>query len=201
MSNAQLSDGNLWLHFTRTDDWLGPKPTVPVLDHGEGCYVWDTTGKRYLDGLSALFCVQVGYGRPEMPEAAERQMRRLPFATNWAMAHQPALDLANALAERFPQGLDRFFFVNSGSEAVESALKLARQYHAANGDHHRYKVISRYYAYHGTTAGALGVTGLAALSAPFQPLLPILMPNSFFIFGEAASTMLPVLFKSPTTAR
>jgi hypothetical protein len=169
---ARLSDGNLWLHFTRTADWLGPEPSVPVLARGEGCYVWDTAGKRYLDGLSALFCVQVGYGREEMADAAARQMRTLPFATNWTTAHEPALELAAMLAERFPGDLDHFFFVNSGSEAVESALKLARQYHQAHGEHHRYKVISRHYAYHGTTAGALGVTGLSALSAPFEPLLP-----------------------------
>ena len=169
---AKLSDGNLWLHFTRTSDWLGDTPSVPVLDHGEGCYVWDDQGNRYLDGLSSLFCVQVGYGRPEMPAAAQRQMAKLPFATNWATAHQPAIDLAGALAERFPGDLDHFFFVNSGSEAVEAALKLARQYHRANGDDGRQKVISRNYAYHGTTMGALGVTGLAGLSDPFQPLLP-----------------------------
>jgi adenosylmethionine-8-amino-7-oxononanoate aminotransferase len=171
-TTPQLSDGNLWLHFTRTADWLGDSPSVPVIDRGEGCYVWDTAGKRYLDGLSALFCVQVGYGRPEMPEAAAAQMRKLPFATNWATAHQPAIDLAAALAERFPGDLDHCFFVNSGSEAVESAMKLARQYHQANGDHRRYKIISRNYAYHGTTLGALGVTGLAGLSAPFEPLVP-----------------------------
>ena len=169
---ASLTDGNLWLHFTRTSDWLGDSPSVPVLDRGEGCYVWDADGKRYLDGLSALYCVNVGYGRPEMPEAAHRQMSRLPFATNWGTAHQPAIDLAAALAERFPGDLDHAFFVNSGSEAVESALKLARQYHRANGDVDRYKVISRNFAYHGTTLGALGVTGLTGLSSPFEPLLP-----------------------------
>ncbi|HSK91090.1 MAG TPA: aspartate aminotransferase family protein [Euzebyales bacterium] len=167
-----LADGHLWLHFTRTADWLGPEPSVPVLDRGEGCYVWDTTGKRYLDGLSALFCVQVGYGRQEMVDAAAEQMRRLPFATNWATAHQPAIDLAAQLTERFPGDLNHAFFVNSGSEAVESALKLARQYHTARGEHQRYKVISRNYAYHGTTLGALGVTGLEALSDPYQPLVP-----------------------------
>ncbi len=172
MTDAKLSDGNLWLHFTRTSDWLGPEPSVPVLDRGEGCYLWDTQGKRYLDGLSALFCAQVGYGREEMAEAAAAQMRKLPFATNWGTAHQPAIDLAGALARRFPGDLDHAFFVNSGSEAVESALKLARQYHQANGEHHRYKVISRNYAYHGTTLGALGATGLSSLSAPFEPLLP-----------------------------
>ncbi|WP_052666231.1 aspartate aminotransferase family protein [Nitriliruptor alkaliphilus] len=173
MSTAQLSDGNLWLHFTRTADWLGPEPTVPVLDHGEGCYVWDTTGKRYLDGLSALFCLQVGYGRQEMVEAAATQMAKLPFSTNWSYANQPSIDLAGALAQRFPGDLNRFFFVNSGSEAVEGAVKLAQQYHRLNGEPTRVKVISRNYAYHGTTLGALGVTGLAGLREPFEPLRPV----------------------------
>lgn len=179
MGNA-LTDGHLWLHFTRTADWMGPDPSIPVIDHGAGCYVWDVAGTRYLDGLSALFCVQVGYGREEMVEAAATQMRRLPFATNWATAHQPAIDLAAALAARFPGDLNHAFFVNSGSEAVESALKLARQYHAARGEHQRHKTISRHYAYHGTTLGALGVTGLEDLSRPFEPLAPghVHVPNT-----------------------
>ncbi|MBW3604439.1 MAG: aspartate aminotransferase family protein [Actinobacteria bacterium] len=168
----QLSDGHLWLHFTRTSDWMGPEPSIPVIDRGDGCYVWDTAGNRFLDGLSALFCVQAGYGRREMVDAAAAQMAKLPFATNWATAHQPAIDLATELAERFPGDLNHAFFVNSGSEAVESALKLARQYHAARGEPQRHKVISRNYAYHGTTLGALGVTGLESLSEPFQPLAP-----------------------------
>jgi adenosylmethionine-8-amino-7-oxononanoate aminotransferase len=177
---STLADGHLWLHFTRTADWRGPEPSVPVLDRGAGCYVWDTAGKRYLDALSALFCVQVGYGREEMVEAAAAQMRKLPFATNWATAHQPAIDLAGALAERFPGDLNHAFFVNSGSEAVESAIKLARQYHAARGQPGRHKIISRQFAYHGTTLGALGVTALDSLSDPFQPLAPghIRVPNT-----------------------
>ena len=169
----QLRTGNLWLHFTRTEDFRGDHPTVPVLERGDGCYVWDASGKRYLDALSALFCVNAGYGHPEMAEAAAKQMNELPFATNWATAHPRAIELAEALAQRFPGDLDHFFFVNSGSEAVESAIKVARQYHAANGDPQRIKVISRNYAYHGTTMGALGVTGLAGLQEPFLPLLPI----------------------------
>ncbi|MBW3620382.1 MAG: aspartate aminotransferase family protein [Actinobacteria bacterium] len=168
-----LADGNLWLHFTRTSDWLGDEPTVPVLERGEGCYVWDSQGRRYLDGLSSLFCVQVGYGRQEMVDAAAEQMAKLPFATNWSTAHQPAIDLAGALADRFPDGLEHFFFVNSGSEAVESAIKLAQQYHRTNGEPERIKVISRRYAYHGTTLGALGVTGIPGLSDPYQPLRPV----------------------------
>ena len=173
MTADDLRDSHLWLHFTRTADWRGPAPTVPVLVRGEGCYVEDSNGKRYLDALSALFCVNAGYGREEMVEAAAQQMRQLPFATNWATAHPPAIELAAALAERFPGDLDHFFFVNSGSEAVESAMKIARQFHAANGEPQRIKVISRHYAYHGTTMGALGVTGLEGLQAPFLPLLPI----------------------------
>ena len=172
-SVEDLQTGNLWLHFTRTQDWRGPAPTVPVLVRGEGCYVWDSEGNRYLDGLSALFCVNAGYGHPEMAEAAAKQMNQLPFATNWATAHQPAMELAAALAERFPGDLNHLFFVNSGSEAVESAMKVARQYHQANGEPGRIKVISRNFAYHGSTMGALGVTGLPGLQEPFLPLLPV----------------------------
>jgi adenosylmethionine-8-amino-7-oxononanoate aminotransferase len=171
--SAKLGDGHLWLHFTRTADWLGDHPTVPVLERGEGCYLWDQDGKRYLDGLSALFCCQIGYGRQELADAAAEQMAKLPFATNWGYAHQPAIDLAAALAERFPGDLDHFFFVNSGSEAVEAAVKLAQQFHRLNGEPERIKVISRKYAYHGTTLGALGVTGLTGLSDIFQPLRPV----------------------------
>jgi len=177
---AELGHGNLWLHFTRTSDWLGDEPTIPTLDRAEGCYVWDTEGKRYLDALSALFCAQIGYGHPSMGEAAKRQMDKLPFATNWSYAHQPAIDLAAALAERFPGDLNHFFFVNSGSEAVESAVKMAQQYHRLNGEPDRKLVISRNYAYHGTTMGALGVTGLAGLREPFEPLRPVhhYVPNT-----------------------
>ncbi|MCC5946857.1 MAG: aspartate aminotransferase family protein [Nitriliruptoraceae bacterium] len=170
-TGAQLGDGNLWLHFTRTSDWIGDSPSIPVLDRGEGCYVWDTDGKRYFDGLSALFCAQIGYGHQELIDAASEQMAKLPFATNWSWAHQPAVDLAGRLAELFPGDLDHFFFVNSGSEAVESAMKLAIQYHRTRGED-RWKFISRNYAYHGTTFGALGMTGLPGLRKMFEPLRP-----------------------------
>ncbi|MFA9445015.1 aspartate aminotransferase family protein [Egicoccus sp. AB-alg6-2] len=180
MSTAELSHGNLWLHFTRTSDWLGDDPTVPTLAKADGCYVWDSKGKRYLDALSALFCAQIGYGHPSMGEVAKAQMDTLPFWTNWSYAHQPALDLAAALAERFPGDLDQFFFVNSGSEAVEAAVKLAQQYHALAGEPTRKLVISRNYAYHGTTLGALGVTGLPGLREAFEPLRPVhhYVPNT-----------------------
>ncbi len=170
-SPARLSDGNLWLHFTRTGDWIGDEPSIPVLTGGEGVYVHDADGNRYLDALSALFCAQLGYGRQELVDAATKQLETLPFATNWGWAHQPAVDLAAALAARFPGDLDHFFFVNSGSEAVESAMKLAIQYHRMRGED-RWKFISRNYAYHGTTFGALGMTGLPGLRKMFEPLRP-----------------------------
>jgi adenosylmethionine-8-amino-7-oxononanoate aminotransferase len=170
-SPARLQDGNLWLHFTRSSEFLGAGSTVPVLDHGEGCYVWDVDGKRYLDGLAALFCAQLGYGRQDLIDAATEQMTKLAFATNWGWSHQPALDLARAISDRFPGDLDHVFFVSSGSEAVETAMKLAIQYHRSNGEF-RTKFISRHYAYHGTTLGALGLTGLVGARAPFEPLRP-----------------------------
>jgi len=168
---AQLSDGNLWLHFTRTSDWLGDDPKVPVLERGEGCYVWDVDGNRYFDALSALFCAQLGYGHQPLVDAATKQLQTLPFATNWGWSHQPAIDLAAQLAARFPGDLDHFFFVNSGSEAVESAMKLAIQYHRMRGED-RYKFISRNLAYHGTSFGALGLTGLPVYRKMFEPLRP-----------------------------
>lgn len=171
MVSTELAEGNLWLHFTRTSDWRGDDPSVPVLVRGEGCHLWDANGKRYVDGLSALFCAQLGYDQPTLVEAARHQMETLPFATNWAYAHEPAIELARLIAERFPGDLDHVFFVNSGSEAVESAMKLAIQYHRSRGED-RWKFISRNYAYHGTSFGALGMTGLAGLRKPFEPLRP-----------------------------
>ena len=170
-SGSSLSDGNLWLHFTRSHDWLASGDSVPVLSSGDGCWVVDTDGHRYFDGLSALYCAQLGYGRDDLVAAAEKQLHALPFATNWGWAHEPAIDLAAAIAQRFPGDLDHVFFVNSGSEAVESAMKLALQYHRIRGED-RWKFLSRSFAYHGTTMGALGLTGIPALRKPFEPLKP-----------------------------
>ena len=117
---------------------------VPIIVSGEGCYVYDADGKRYLDGLSALYCVNVGHGRPELGEAAAAQLRELDFFTNWSYAHPRAIELASAIAALAPGDLNRVFFTSGGSEAVESAMKLARAYHrgarqdrAAQGDRAR----------------------------------------------------------------
>ena len=158
---------HLWLHFTRMHAY---RP--PVIVRGEGCYLWDTDGKRYLDALAGLFSVNIGYSYgEEIGQAALVQMRELPFYTNWSYAHPRAIELAATLAELAPPDVNRAFFVSGGSEAVESAWKLARQYHAARGER-RWKAIARRTAYHGTTMGALSINGIPALRAPFEPLVP-----------------------------
>jgi len=158
---------HLWLHFTRMGDH-----EPPIIVRGEGCYLEDSKGNRYLDALAGLFAVQVGYSYgEEMGQAALAQMRELPFYTNWSYAHPRAIELAHEIAQLTPGDLNRVFFVSGGSEAVESAWKLARQFHAARGER-RWKAVSRRLAYHGTTMGALSINGIAALRAPFEPLVP-----------------------------
>jgi adenosylmethionine-8-amino-7-oxononanoate aminotransferase len=143
---------------------------VPVITRGEGCYVYDDHGKRYLDGLSALFCVNAGHGRTELAEAAYEQLKQLAFFTNWSAAHPASIKLAAKIAELAPGDLNRVFFTSGGSEAVDSALKLCRQYHKLRGNGTKYKVIARETAYHGTTMGCLMATGIANLRAPYEPL-------------------------------
>jgi len=158
---------HLWLHFTRMG---GHEP--PIIVRGEGCYLEDIEGRRYLDALAGLFAVQVGYSYgEEMGRAALEQMRELPFYTNWSYAHPRAIELAYEVAQLTPGDLNRVFFVSGGSEAVESAWKLARQFHQARGER-RWKAVSRRLAYHGTTMGALSINGIPALRAPFEPLVP-----------------------------
>ena len=163
-----MSADHLWQHFTRAVD------TRIVIDRAEGCHIWDTDGNRYLDALAALYCVNIGYGPwPEIVEAAAKQLERLPFFTNWVgFATPPSLELTEKLTELVPIDVGRIFLVNGGSEAVETALKVARQYHRLRGESGRYKFVTRRSAYHGTTMGALSVNGSPALRSQFEPLLP-----------------------------
>jgi adenosylmethionine-8-amino-7-oxononanoate aminotransferase len=163
---------NLMLHFTPyAEDWS----KLPVIVSGEGSYVTDDKGRSYIDGLAGLFTTQVGHGRAELAEVAAKQMKELGFFPNWSFQHPRSLELAHKIAEIAPGDLNSTFFVSSGSEAVETTIKLARQYHKVNGEPGRYKIISRDVAYHGTTMGALSVTGLPSFKAPFEPL-----PSGFF---------------------
>jgi adenosylmethionine-8-amino-7-oxononanoate aminotransferase len=166
----ELAKKHLWMHFTRMGAYADHE--VPIIVRGEGSYVWDEHGKRYLDGLSALFCVNAGHGRAELGQAAADQAKELGFYTNWSYAHPPAIELAARVASLAPEGMERVFFTSGGSEAVETALKLCRNWHRLNGDGQRVKVIARETAYHGTTLGALSATGIAGLRAQFEPLTP-----------------------------
>jgi adenosylmethionine-8-amino-7-oxononanoate aminotransferase len=167
----QAALDHLWLHFTAMGEY-GRGADLQIIVRGDGCYLEDQHGRRYLDGLAGLFTVQIGYGYgEEMGEAAAAQMRELPFYTNWTYAHPRAIELASEIAAAAPGDLNRVFFVSGGSEAVEAAWKLARQYHAARGER-RWKVIARDVAYHGTTAGALSLCGIPELRTPFEPLVP-----------------------------
>jgi adenosylmethionine-8-amino-7-oxononanoate aminotransferase len=158
---------HLWLHFTRMHDY-----DAPVIVRGEGCYLFDDRGKRYLDALAGLFAVNIGYSYgDEIGKAAHEQMRELPYYTNWSYAHPRSIELAAKLAELSPDTVNRAFFVSGGSEAVESAWKIARQYHMARGER-RWKAVARRTAYHGTTMGALSINGVPALRTPFEPLVP-----------------------------
>jgi adenosylmethionine-8-amino-7-oxononanoate aminotransferase len=166
----ELAKRHLWMHFTRLSAYA--EHEVPVLVRGEGCYVYDEHGKRYLDGLSALFCVNIGHGRADIAQAGADQAAELGFFTNWSYAHPPAIELAARIAALAPGDLNRVFFTSGGSEAVESAIKLARQYFKLTGQPTKTKVISREIAYHGTSMGALAATGITALRQPFEPLMP-----------------------------
>src|SRR3954465_6149981 len=166
----ELAKRHLWMHFTRLGAY--DEADVPIIVRGEGCYVWDEKGNRYFDGLSALFCVNIGHGRVEVAQAGADQARELDFFTTWSYAHPRAIELAARIASLAPGDLNRVFFTSGGSEAVESAWKLARKYHDLNGEGKRTKIIARNLAYHGTTLGALAATGLTSLRAQFEPLTP-----------------------------
>ncbi len=171
---------HLWMHFTRMSSYA--EHDVPVIVRGEGPWVWDSRGRRYLDGLSGLFVVQAGHGRRELAEAAARQAGELAYFPLWSYAHPNAIELSERLAALAPGSLNRVFFTTGGGEAVESAWKLARQYFRATGQPGRYKVLSRDIAYHGTTMGALSITGLPSIKEPFEPLVPgsVRVPNTNF---------------------
>src|SRR5881392_2501434 len=167
----ELARRHLWMHFTRMGAY-DEQHEVPIIVRGEGPYVWDEHGNRYLDGLSALFCVNAGHGRAELGEAAAKQARELGFYTNWSYAHPRAIELAAKIADLAPGDLNRVFFTSGGSEAVESAWKLVRAYHKETGESQRTKIIARETAYHGTSFGALAITGITDLRTAFEPLTP-----------------------------
>ncbi len=170
----RAAKNNLWLHFSQHGryDGDGPEHDVPIMVRGEGVYLYDNKGKRYLDGLAGLFVSQLGHGRRDLAEAAAKQAETLAFMPLWSFAHPPAIELAEKIASYAPGDLNRVFFTSGGGEAVESAWKLAKDYFKRVGKPMKHKVISRAIAYHGTTHGALSITGLPGLKQQFEPLVP-----------------------------
>lgn len=203
----ELAKRHLWMHMSHMGDYA--KADVPIIVRGDGCYVWDENGKRYFDGLSAMFCANLGHGRADLVEAGLAQARKLGFFPIWSFAHPPAIELAARIADLAPGDLNRVFFSSGGSEAVETAIKLARQYHKATGHPTKIKLIARDAAYHGTSLGALTVTGITPLRAPFEPFTPggCHVPNTNvyrLVAGRTAETLADAIaerieFEDPDT--
>ncbi len=174
-----LAKRHLWMHFSRMGAYADGAE-IPIIVKGDGCYVWDEHGKKYFDGLSSLFCVNIGHGRADVAQAGADQAKELGFFTNWSYAHPRAIELAARIAGLAPGDLNRVFFTSGGGESVESAIKLARQFHKLNGKPNKTKIVAREVAYHGTTMGALAATGITNLRQPYEPLMPggVHVPNT-----------------------
>ncbi|MEM1399084.1 MAG: aspartate aminotransferase family protein, partial [Pseudomonadota bacterium] len=176
MSSALLNDAIAAPAVEESPLFYQDRRVLPDVDRAEGIYIWDADGKRYIDGASGAMVVNIGHGNPAVIEAMQAQLKRVAFAYRLHFKNQPAEELAHELVGQMPDGLNRVFLVSGGSEAVESCLKLARQYVITQGQATRYKVISRFPSYHGCTLGALSLTGYTALTAPFSPMM-VTMPK------------------------
>jgi len=212
----QKAKDHLWMHFNRQsvmEDGGG----VPIITKGSGHHIWDSKGKKYFDGLSGLFVVNAGHGRKRLAEVAAKQAEELAFFPLWSYAHPAAIELADRLASYAPGELNRVFFSSGGGEAVETAFKLAKYYWKLQGRPTKHKVISRSVAYHGTTQGALAITGIPAMKEMFEPITPggFRVPNTNFyraaemgapsddpyLFGQWAANRIEemILFEGPET--
>ena len=143
----------------------------PRIDRADGIHMWDEDGRRQIDGSSGAMVVNIGHSNENVLAAMRAQLARVTFAYRLHFENEPAETLAARLCEKMPAGLDRVFFVSGGSEAVESCIKLARQYALAVGQETRWKIISRTPSYHGATMGALALTGMNSMTDPFEPML------------------------------
>ncbi|MDE0545219.1 aspartate aminotransferase family protein [Microbacterium sp. C7(2022)] len=177
----QMAKDHLWMHFAR-QSVMTEGPGVPIIVKGEGHHIYDSQGKKYIDGLAGLFVVAAGHGRKRLAQAAAAQAEQLAFFPIWSYAHPAAIELADRIASYAPGDLNKVFFSTGGGEAVETAFKLAKYYWKLQGQPTKHKVISRSVAYHGTPQGALAITGIPAMKAMFEPLTPggFRVPNTNF---------------------
>ena len=181
----QKAKDHLWMHFSR-QSVMESGAGVPIIVKGEGHHIWESTGRKYIDGLSGLFVVNAGHGRKRLADVAARQAEELAFFPIWSYAHPNAIELADRLASYAPGDLNRVFFSTGGGEAVETAFKLAKYYWKLQGRPTKHKVISRSIAYHGTPQGALAITGIPGMKEMFEPLVPggFRVPNTNFYRSE-----------------
>lgn len=208
----QTAVDHLWMQFTPHRSYADNPSALPVIVRGQGHHIYDSEGREYFDGLSGLFVVAAGHGRERLAQAAARQAQQLAYFPIWSYAHPTAIELAERLAGYAPGDLNKVFFASGGGEAVETAYKLVKQYWKLRGKPGKYKVLSRSVAYHGTTHGALSITGLPDLKAPFEPLVPstVRVPNTNFYratehadsledFGQWAANRIEeqILFEGP----
>lgn len=168
----QAAKDNMFLHFTRHSPFYAPGGEIPIIVKAHGHHFWDQNGKKYFDGISSLFSVNVGHGRTRLADAAAKQMKELSFFPNWSHTTKPVIELSERLLSYAPKNLTRVFFTTGGGEANETAWKLAKQYFKMQGKPTKHKVITRNVAYHGTSHGALSLTGIPAMKAMFEPLVP-----------------------------
>jgi len=169
----------LWHPLTQHENLSAAPPRL--IDRAEGCFIYDAAGNRWLDGVSGLWCVNVGHGREELADVAREQMAKLSYLPG-IMSHEPAIKLAARIVDLLGYPA-RVYFSNSGSEANEAAFKMARQYQTqrtdGKGGSNRFKIIARHRGYHGNTMGALSATGQWERRQGYEPLIP------GFVFTEA----------------
>jgi adenosylmethionine-8-amino-7-oxononanoate aminotransferase len=163
---------NMFLHFTRHSPFYTAKGEIPIITKASGHHFWDQNGKKYFDGISSLFSVNVGHGRTRLAEAAAKQMKELDYFPLWSHAHKPGIELSERLLSYAPKNLSRVFFTTGGGEANETAWKLAKHYFKLIGKPTKHKVLTRSVAYHGTSHGALSLTGIPSMKKAYEPLVP-----------------------------
>jgi adenosylmethionine-8-amino-7-oxononanoate aminotransferase len=202
---------HVWIHHVPWID-LAERDGMHVFDRGEGSTIYDVRGNAYLDGISGLWVVNAGHGRKEIAEAMSKQASRLAYASSMNFTTVPAVQLAAMISERTPGDLNRIFYASGGSEAVESAIKIAKQVQAMRGFARRYKIIARRGSYHGMTYGAMSLTALKN-EHHFGPFMygvshvphPNRYRSDFGVEGEQADIMAAkaveqeIIFQGPDT--